>query len=197
MFKSFIPCASCEQNAFWDIDNSDPYKAISYDLLHSDDLGKFKRILSWVFERLEGSNLLGLLQQWYRVILASEIHSTDFLDRMDRIPPFPGLRHYRKIAQINELKDGNYFRDIMRQILPCLPGLLTNRNEPIIVAIREFAEIRTLSSLSIFDDERLHWMSCAIARYSVASAVSIAGRYLCYCNPIYFSASGKGTRLRH
>ena len=116
---------------------------------------------------------------------------------MDRIPPFPGLRHFRKIAQIDELKDGNYFCDIMRQILPCLPRLLTNCNEPIIIAIREFAEIRTLSSLSIFDDDRLNWMSSAISRYSVVSAVSIVGRYPCYCNPIYFSASGKGTRPRH
>jgi hypothetical protein len=33
------------KNAFWYIKNSDPYLASSYDLLHSDELGKFGKHL--------------------------------------------------------------------------------------------------------------------------------------------------------
>lgn len=33
------------QNAFWAVANSDPYKAVSYDTLHADDLGKWGKHL--------------------------------------------------------------------------------------------------------------------------------------------------------
>jgi len=33
------------KNAFWSIANSDPYRAVSYDTLHSDDIGKWGKHL--------------------------------------------------------------------------------------------------------------------------------------------------------
>jgi len=34
------------KNAFWSIANSDPYRVVSYDTLHSDDIGKWEASLA-------------------------------------------------------------------------------------------------------------------------------------------------------
>jgi hypothetical protein len=54
------------QHFLWDFRFSDPYKAISYDTLHSDDLGKWGKHL-WVLllQVLENGGTLGKVTQRY------------------------------------------------------------------------------------------------------------------------------------
>ncbi|KAJ7060849.1 hypothetical protein C8F01DRAFT_1369721 [Mycena amicta] len=59
------------------INNSSPYEAYSYDLLHSDDSGKWKRIWQRVREVLEGPKVTGLLTK-----------------NIANVPRWPGLKHF-------------------------------------------------------------------------------------------------------
>lgn len=47
------------QNALWRIHGYNPYKAITYDILHIKDLGQFgKYLFMWVLKELQETNQL-------------------------------------------------------------------------------------------------------------------------------------------
>ena len=58
------------QHFLWDFQFSDPYRAYSYDTLHSDDLGKWgKHLWELTLSILEESGAKGKLTQRYLVYL--------------------------------------------------------------------------------------------------------------------------------
>ncbi|KAF8516938.1 hypothetical protein BU17DRAFT_67219 [Hysterangium stoloniferum] len=83
------------QNAFWTISNSDPYSAVSYDTLHSDDLGKWGKHL---FPKMVEA--LGNMKQGY----------SEF---MSQIPSWPGLKNVQNVITL-DFSDGNTFWDILK-----------------------------------------------------------------------------------
>ena len=59
-----ISVVTSKQNALWAVQNSDPYKAYSYDTLHSDDLGKWgKHLWPLLLDILERSGCKGKLNE--------------------------------------------------------------------------------------------------------------------------------------
>jgi Plavaka transposase len=50
------------KSALWDIENSDPHEAQPYDLLHSDDLGKIKRLMRSLRSRAVEAETIETLQ---------------------------------------------------------------------------------------------------------------------------------------
>lgn len=65
------------QHFLWDYRFSDPYKALSYDTLHSDDLGKWgKHIWELLLEVLEDLGMKGALtKRWASLLLPASCQS--------------------------------------------------------------------------------------------------------------------------
>ena len=89
---------------------------------------------------------------------------------MQKVPGFPGLRHFHEASSIT-FAEGNNFRDILRQVLPCLTPLLSP-DDPLLQLIRLLGEIRTLLSLSCYDADRLQRLTDTISQYSTTAHVS-------------------------
>ncbi|KIJ30421.1 hypothetical protein M422DRAFT_268076 [Sphaerobolus stellatus SS14] len=83
------------KNTFWKINNSSPYEAYSYDILHSFDIGEWGKHL-WPL-------LLEVLKPLKNTISRS----------MRKIPRWRGLKHFSAAAEI-DFADGNSFRDILK-----------------------------------------------------------------------------------
>ncbi|KAJ7053222.1 hypothetical protein C8F01DRAFT_1065057 [Mycena amicta] len=124
-------------NAFWEIENSSPYEAASYDNLHSDDHGKFgKRIWIRVREVLDGLGTTGLLTK-----------------NMANVPRWPGLKHFENVTT-KQMNDGQQYLDIEKCILPCIVQLLPN-NSPWIHVIRAHIRYRMILGLHCITDEQI------------------------------------------
>ncbi|KJA12958.1 hypothetical protein HYPSUDRAFT_73169 [Hypholoma sublateritium FD-334 SS-4] len=81
----------------WDFRFSDPYKALSYDTLHSDDLGKWgKHIWELLLGVLENAGAKGVLTE-----------------RMSAFPRWNGLKHFHNVTTI-KFTDGQSFYDILK-----------------------------------------------------------------------------------
>ncbi|KZT31076.1 hypothetical protein SISSUDRAFT_995550 [Sistotremastrum suecicum HHB10207 ss-3] len=84
------------ENAFWCLEHSNIYLALCYDILHSDDLGKLKKLFKLLKVHLNELGLGGAL---------NEVFST--------LPPYPGLKHFNSVTTI-EYTDGNTMFHIMK-----------------------------------------------------------------------------------
>ncbi|KAF8523179.1 hypothetical protein BU17DRAFT_75072 [Hysterangium stoloniferum] len=93
-------------NAFWTISNSDPYSAVSYDTLHSDDLGKWGKHL---FPKMV--EVLGNMKQGGK-----------YSEFMSQIPSWPGLKNVQNVITL-DFSDGNTFWDILKTTVPCIVQL--------------------------------------------------------------------------
>ncbi|KAJ7194917.1 hypothetical protein GGX14DRAFT_377430, partial [Mycena pura] len=125
------------KNAFWDIANSSPYEAASYDLLHSDDLGKFgKKLWPAVQTVLEGLGTIGLLTK-----------------NMAAVPRWPGLKHFQNVTT-KEMNDGQEYLDIEKSLLPCIVQLLP-KNSPWVHAIRAHIRYQMIMGLHCITDEQI------------------------------------------
>ncbi|KAJ7823350.1 hypothetical protein B0H14DRAFT_3730382 [Mycena olivaceomarginata] len=80
------------QHFLWDYRFSDPYAAYSYDLLHSDDLGKWgHHIWPLLLDVLEGLKQKG-----------------PFAENMRRFPRWPNLKHFNQVTTVH-FADGPKF----------------------------------------------------------------------------------------
>ncbi|EJD36747.1 hypothetical protein AURDEDRAFT_139983 [Auricularia subglabra TFB-10046 SS5] len=91
------------QHFLWDFAHSDPYAAYGYDLLHSDDLGKF------------GHHLWPLLRNWLKV---NNLAATVNLNAA-AFPPSPGLERFpidsKPICKL-DFSDGETFFSIEKRV---------------------------------------------------------------------------------
>ncbi|KAF7317548.1 hypothetical protein MKEN_00841700 [Mycena kentingensis (nom. inval.)] len=125
------------ENAFWDMNNSDPYLGASYDLLHSDDLGKFgKHMWPRIQEVLGGLGAGALMTR-----------------NMGNVPRWPGLKHFNNVTS-KQMNNGQQFLDIEKSLLPCIVQLLPG-NSPWIHAIRAHLRYRMMMGLHCITDSQL------------------------------------------
>ncbi|KAH9970785.1 hypothetical protein BGW80DRAFT_1438007 [Lactifluus volemus] len=131
----------------WDFQFSDPYRASSYDTLHSDDLGKWgKHMWPLVFDVLEDRKSLGRLTA-----------------NMREFPSWPNLKHFNHVSVIS-FTDGQSFYDILKCILPCIVQLLP-QNSPLIHCIRSYQCYRVVIGLRCMTDRRLDRLKELIMDY--------------------------------
>ncbi|KAJ7191815.1 hypothetical protein GGX14DRAFT_380770 [Mycena pura] len=125
------------ENALWEIRNSSPYDAASYDLLHSDDLGKFgKRIWTRVRQVLDSLKTTGLLTK-----------------NMANVPRWPGLKHFQNVTT-RQMNNGQEFLDIEKSILPCIVQVLP-RNSDWVHLIRAHMRYRMMMGLHCITDKQI------------------------------------------
>jgi hypothetical protein len=90
---------------------------------------------------------------------------------LKQVPRYQGLRKFKDFDSVNSLADGNCYLDLMKQILPCLLAVFRSADDVMILTFRMLVEIRTISSFTSFDDDRLDALSKAITRYSPLAQV--------------------------
>ncbi|THU84437.1 hypothetical protein K435DRAFT_870260 [Dendrothele bispora CBS 962.96] len=134
-------------NFFWSLPHSDPYKAISYDTLHKDDLGKFgKHIYPVLVRVIEEAGLTGKLNQ-----------------NMNQVPSWSNLKHFRQITTL-EYVDGKDMLHILKCIIPCIVQLLP-RNSSLLRCIHSLAQIWMMIDLNCISEDHLSRLKGYIARY--------------------------------
>ncbi|KAG2148877.1 hypothetical protein DEU56DRAFT_729847 [Suillus clintonianus] len=134
-------------NFFWSLPHSDPYRAISYDKLHADDLGKFgKHLWRLLLSILEDLNVKGQL--------------TINMRGVDR---WSNLKHFLNVTTI-EYADGTAFFDILRCLLPCIVQLLP-KNSVLVNCLHAYAQIRTMIQMRCMTEDRIQRLQGYIKTY--------------------------------
>ncbi|KAG8793818.1 hypothetical protein FRC12_001518 [Ceratobasidium sp. 428] len=129
------------------------YKALSYDTLHNDDLGRW------------GKHLWPLLKQ--RVADSGAQAIADFNSRIDAIPRWSDLNHYSKALNI-DYTDGRKYEDLLKIVLH---GALALDESllALIKLIRIQAELRILESLEVQTTETIALGREVIKQFDTAS----------------------------
>ncbi|KAJ7777586.1 hypothetical protein DFH07DRAFT_797326 [Mycena maculata] len=125
------------ENAFWYLEGSDPYEAISYDTLHADDTGKW------------GKHLWPLLQD----VLVTAGFKGMITANMSKVPRWPGLKHFDNVTT-KDINDGQSWLDIERCILPCVVQFLP-KDSSLVHAIRAHLLMRMMMGLHCISDDQL------------------------------------------
>ncbi|CUA68688.1 hypothetical protein RSOLAG22IIIB_08058 [Rhizoctonia solani] len=115
------------------------FKALSYDTLHTDDLGRWgKHIWPLLKAQIqdEGSELFD-----------------EFNLRINAVPAWPDLHHFPSALSM-DLADGSKYADLLKVVLHgalCLPVRFVN----LVALIRIQAELRTLASMTVHTERTL------------------------------------------
>ncbi|KIJ40358.1 hypothetical protein M422DRAFT_256913 [Sphaerobolus stellatus SS14] len=126
------------ENAFWSIQNSDPYLAYSYDMLHAFDSGEWDHIL----DEPENKQL-----------------SANFRE----VPRWCFLKHFNAVTSI-DFADGNSYQDILKCIIPCLTDILLS-NSPVIHCFRLLGILRTIAGLCPVSKEHIKYFEECLPKY--------------------------------
>ncbi|KAJ6474054.1 hypothetical protein C8R47DRAFT_1076489 [Mycena vitilis] len=122
------------ENAFWALRGTDAYEAISYDLLHSDDSGKWgKHLWPLLLDVLATLGFKGM-------ITTNHITSS-----MAKVPRWPGLKHFDNVTT-KDINDGQSWFDI-EKLLP--------KNSPFVHAIRAHLLTRMMMGLHCISDDQI------------------------------------------
>ncbi|KAJ7581540.1 hypothetical protein C8J56DRAFT_1057519 [Mycena floridula] len=143
----------------WDFEHSDPYQAVSYDVLHFDDTGKW------------GKHLWPLLLEVLRELRVA----SDFNDNMHQFPRWSKLKHFKSVSNI-DYSDGQTFFDILKCCLPCLVQILL-KNSPLIHCIRAFQRYRMVVGLHCHSDKRLELLKNDIIPAYEKCCETVSRRY--------------------
>ncbi|EGO05021.1 hypothetical protein SERLA73DRAFT_149303 [Serpula lacrymans var. lacrymans S7.3] len=125
------------KNFIWSLDHSDPYCSISYDKLHSDDLGK------WV--------------------LAENGNKGHMARNMRNVSRWPGLKHFMNVTTV-KYADGQVFYDILKCILHCIVQILP-RNSTLVHGIQAYARYPLMIGLICMTEGRTHRLKEYITQY--------------------------------
>ncbi|KDR66778.1 hypothetical protein GALMADRAFT_147642 [Galerina marginata CBS 339.88] len=135
------------EHFLWDFRFSDPYRAYSYDTLHSDDLGKWgKHLWLLTLDVLEKYSVKGKVTQ-----------------RMAIFPRWNNLKHFNHVTTTH-FTDGQAFYDILKCILPCIVDFLP-KNSVLVHCIRAYLKFRILVGLRCMTESRLEWLQEALSIY--------------------------------
>ncbi|KAL1739937.1 hypothetical protein HDZ31DRAFT_68438 [Schizophyllum fasciatum] len=132
----------------WDMAHSDPYRALTYDTLHSDDLGKW------------GAHLWELLLE---VIGGIEDGKKRLSEFMRRFPRWQDLKHFNNVAETH-FADGQSFFDILKCILPCATQILP-ANSVLIICIRAYLKYRMIVGMTCMTERRLQLLRQYVQDY--------------------------------
>ncbi|KAL0564298.1 hypothetical protein V5O48_017752 [Marasmius crinis-equi] len=126
------------QNAFLSIANSDPYSAVSFDLLHFFNSG------------LWGDHMFPQLKKHVANIGRAANVALD--NRFDQVPPWRGLNHFKTVSTVS-FNDGSHHRDISKIFLFAAYGVITKANDnaayDLMKALRKYLNVYMYSSLDV------------------------------------------------
>ncbi|KAL1740762.1 hypothetical protein HDZ31DRAFT_46862 [Schizophyllum fasciatum] len=132
----------------WNIAFSDPYRALTYDTLHSDDLGKW------------GAHLWELLL----AVVATIDDGPRRLDKFMRdFPRWQSLKHFNNVTGTH-FADGQSFFDILKSILPCITQILPPRSV-LVRCIRAYLKYRMMIGMKCMTEERLQLLRVYVREY--------------------------------
>ncbi|KAJ7742490.1 hypothetical protein DFH07DRAFT_750448 [Mycena maculata] len=123
-------------NVFWNVANSDPHKAISFDRLHSHHSG------------LWGDHLFGQLK--LHVSNLSGRRSAKLDQQFNMLPRWRDLNHFQSVTNIS-FNDGSKHEDISKMILFAVHNILTDR-----VGLMLLACVRSYQVLDMYLGLELH-----------------------------------------
>ncbi|VDB88187.1 unnamed protein product [Peniophora sp. CBMAI 1063] len=136
---------------------SDPYKAYAYDILHSDDEGKWgKHLFEFIKKVLEHHGVLGA-----------------YTDNMRSLPRWARLRHFNDVTKKDAVYDGNQFMDILRTTLPCIANLLP-ADDDLVHDTRAYQRVRMTLGLRLMSGKRKKALQDFIAEYERTSKIVAA-----------------------
>ncbi|KAJ7082343.1 hypothetical protein C8R43DRAFT_1092786 [Mycena crocata] len=135
------------ENFFWSLSNSDPYESYTYDVLHSDDLGKWgKHLWPILMRALEERGFKGRLTM-----------------NMAAMPRWPGLKHFPNVTTI-DITNAEVWYDILKCILPCIVQLLP-KNSTLVHYIRAYMKYCLRIGIHCTTEERITRLNGYIKNY--------------------------------
>ncbi|KAJ6542460.1 hypothetical protein DFH09DRAFT_1249393 [Mycena vulgaris] len=129
------------KNAFWELGNTDPHQAISYDPLHADDGG------FW------GDHLFGQFKARITELGRPAIVKIDA--QMSKFPRWRGLNHFETVMNTS-FKDGSKHEDIAKLMLFVAHNVLVD--EPgllLLQSLRSYLELRTSIGFQVHTSETI------------------------------------------
>ncbi|KAJ7351162.1 hypothetical protein DFH08DRAFT_992342, partial [Mycena albidolilacea] len=126
-------------NVFWNIANSDPHRAISFDRLHSHHSG------------LWGDHLFTQLKVHFKELGDRQSAKVD--QQFDALPRWRGLNHFKTVTNIS-FNDGSKHEDIAKMMIFAAHNILTAETDKIGVLL--LACIRSYLELDMYAGLELH-----------------------------------------
>ncbi|KAJ7347355.1 hypothetical protein DFH08DRAFT_914503 [Mycena albidolilacea] len=143
------PGLHATENFFWSLPNSDPYSANSYDLLHSDESGKWgKHLWSLPNDVLKDSGYKGRLT----------------MNRHEECSSVEEFVKYFPNVTTEEYTDGQAFLDILKCILPCIVQLLPP-DSSLVHCIRSYQLYRFMIGLECITENQILRLRKYMATY--------------------------------
>ncbi|KAF9490004.1 hypothetical protein BDN71DRAFT_1525388 [Pleurotus eryngii] len=143
------------ENVFWTLNLSDPYKAVSFDTLHTFDNGLFEDHL--YVQLLEHIKALG---RPAIVKLDTQIAA---------IPPWRGLNHFNTVSTIS-FNDGSKNHDISKIILFACHNILTKEEDEVgyllLRCLRAYMNMRMYAGLRLHTEETISAGREAVEEFS-------------------------------
>ncbi|KAF8869135.1 hypothetical protein BD779DRAFT_1682542 [Infundibulicybe gibba] len=143
------------RSAFWDMNNSSPFRSLSFDRMHnySSGLGGWhiwpslkKHIINL------GANVAGLLDA-----------------QMDRMPSWSSLKHFDQVVSVN-FTDSRKFEDVLKQILFATQSLINERDHPevysLLKVLRSYINLDSYAALHVHTARTINAGHRELVRFS-------------------------------
>ncbi|KAI5899758.1 uncharacterized protein SCHCODRAFT_02682721 [Schizophyllum commune H4-8] len=131
-------------NAFWQIERSDPYDALSFDTLHSSASG------------LWGGHMFEVIKEHIEELGRSAVERVDKC--MNMMPSWRGLTHFESVMNI-AFNDGTKYADMLKQFVFAAHVVLTPESSPagyrLLCAIARYVLVYMFMTLDVNTDRRV------------------------------------------
>ncbi|KAG9077589.1 hypothetical protein FS749_010521 [Ceratobasidium sp. UAMH 11750] len=121
-------------------EHMDVYRALSYDTLHNDDLGRW------------GAHLWPMLKDYIKERCEPSV-GANFEERIDSVPRWPDTNHFPNALNM-AFSDGTKYEDFLRVVLHGAMALPTHAST-LIELICTQAELRILASFEVHTEETI------------------------------------------
>ncbi|KAG9087457.1 hypothetical protein FS749_002904 [Ceratobasidium sp. UAMH 11750] len=129
------------ENAFSTLgERTDLFRALSYDTLHNDDLGRW------------GSHIWPMLKEFIDANCSQSI-SAEFEAKIAAVPPWPDLNHFPNALSMG-FSDGTKYEDLLKVVLHGSMALPAQASS-LVALVRKQAELRVLASLDVHTEDTL------------------------------------------
>ncbi|KAK0465700.1 hypothetical protein IW261DRAFT_1553974 [Armillaria novae-zelandiae] len=136
-----------QENVFWSMDQSDPYRAVSWDRLHAYHLGLFKHLLLRLLEHVE--RIHGPDKCKAKVIIDEFIAN---------FPRWQNLIHFTNVTTF-DFSDALKFENMSKQILFAAHSVLTKAKNPnaylLLKVIRSYIELDMYTSMDVHTEKSI------------------------------------------
>ncbi|THH15034.1 hypothetical protein EUX98_g9526 [Antrodiella citrinella] len=142
-------------NVFWELNNSDPHRTLSFDRLHAHDDGLFGH---------------HLFQRWQAHLEALGRGAQTKVDhQLELMPTWRGLNHFTS-ASTTLFTDGSKYEDLAKTIIFASHNVLTEGEDRLgyllLQIIRSYLEINIYLSLEVHTEETLAAGEAELLRFS-------------------------------